>query len=166
VYPFEPRSIAYLKPGQFWSIALSDGTIGCGRVLGFPSKESPLAPTGTKIFLAGLMDWKGAGPPTAESIGGSKVIAQGWAHIKAILDSGGQILGHRELDPVADGLAENREVSHRGGGIVWLYEGATLLRPATDEERLGLKVRGTWGTRVFALTAEHRLVKSRRSDES
>src|SRR5262249_10570900 len=32
-YPFVPRSTAYLRPGQFWAIPLSDGRFACGRVL-------------------------------------------------------------------------------------------------------------------------------------
>lgn len=29
-YPFEPKSIAYLRAGQFWAVPLSDGRFGCG----------------------------------------------------------------------------------------------------------------------------------------
>jgi hypothetical protein len=45
-----------------------------------------------------------------------------------------------ELDEL-DGL---REISHRGGGTVWLYRGGRRLRPATDEERRTAPVMSVW----------------------
>jgi hypothetical protein len=30
-YPFEPKSNAYLLPGQFWGVPLSDRGWACGR---------------------------------------------------------------------------------------------------------------------------------------
>jgi hypothetical protein len=53
-------------------------------------------------FLAGLLDWIGADPPTAESIAGAALLEVGHAHIDAISDEGGAILGERPLE--ADGL--------------------------------------------------------------
>jgi hypothetical protein len=48
------------------------------------------------------MDWVGQEPPTAEALGGRRVLHQGHAHIKTILHTGGEVLGCRDLDE--DGL--------------------------------------------------------------
>ena len=98
-YPFEPRSNAYLKPGQFWGIPLSDGRFACGRVLAILSREhpDPYLMTSTKAFMAGLMDWVGDTPPDADAIAGSKLIAQGMAHVLSIRENGRLILGCRDL---------------------------------------------------------------------
>jgi len=53
-------------------------------------------------FLAGLLDWVGDEPPTAESIAGTTLLEVGHAHIDAISGEGGAILGERPLE--ADGL--------------------------------------------------------------
>lgn len=62
---FEPKSITYLRAGQFWAIPLSDNRFGCGRALAVPGPSDP-APSlylNTRIFLAGMMDWSGDEPP-------------------------------------------------------------------------------------------------------
>ena len=48
-------------------------------------------PTNSRMFLAGLLDWVESRPPTTESIAGADLIAQGFAHIKTILTTGGVI---------------------------------------------------------------------------
>ena len=85
-YPFEPKSIAYLRAGQFWAVPLSDGRFGCGRVLYVPSPSGPQPSLylNTRIFLAGLMDWSGDEPPTAQAIAGCKLLEQGRAHVAAL----------------------------------------------------------------------------------
>ena len=59
-------------------------------------------------------------------------------HVVAIRDTGSLILGQRDLE--LDAVTGLREVSHRGGGTVWLYEGGLRLRPATAEESCTLPV--------------------------
>jgi hypothetical protein len=94
-YPFTPKSTAYLIPGQFWTIPLSNGKYACGRVIQVTDEEGyELYP---KAFLAGLMDWIGDTPPTAESIAHRKVLQQYCINIKCITKIGSQILGIREL---------------------------------------------------------------------
>lgn len=153
-YPFEPRSNAYLVPGQFWAVPLDDGRFGCGRVLA-SSRDSDdrylLAPSRMN-FLAALMDWVGSAPPTEDDLVGAKVLAQGVGHIKTIRETGGVILGCRDLR--LDGITGLREVTHRAGGTVYLYEGATRLRPATREEAASLPVLSTWGFKVIERLAE------------
>ena len=51
---------------------------------------------------------------------------EGRAHVAAITDTGSKILGQRDLE--LDGLPGLLQVSHRGGGTVWLYEGRTPPR--------------------------------------
>ncbi len=156
-YPFEPKSITYLRAGQFWAVPLSDGRFGCGRVLHVPgpSEPGPSLYLNTRIFLAGLMDWSGADPPTAPAITGYKLLEQGRVHVAAITHAGSKILGQRDLE--LDGLSGLLQVSHRAGGTVWLYEGGRRLRPAADHERQALPVMPVWGRQVIALLAERHL---------
>lgn len=156
-YPFEPKSIALLRTGQFWAVPLSDGRFGCGRVLCVPSPSDPQPSLylNTRIFLAGLMDWSGDEPPTARAIAGCKLLEQGRVHVAAVTDTGSKILGQRDLE--LDGLSGLLQVTHRGGGTAWLYEGGKRLRAATGEERQTLPVMSVWGRRVIVLLAERHL---------
>jgi len=74
VYPFVPKSNAELAPGQFWSIPLSDGRFGCGRVLRVDRDRA----YGARIlFVGAVLDWVGETPPTSEAIAGAEVLAVG-----------------------------------------------------------------------------------------
>jgi hypothetical protein len=108
------------------------------------------------MFVAGLMDWVGESPPTAERIAGSRLLEQGHAHVKTIREHGRLILGLREL--ALDGITGLREVTHRRGGTVYLYEGVRRLRPATREEAATLPIFSTWGYSVIRVAAEARFV--------
>jgi hypothetical protein len=136
IYPFGPRSIAHLLAGQFWAVPLSSGCYACGRVLWVPGKSDPKPSLylNAHIFLAGLLDWHGEEPPTGDASAGYGLLAQGMAHVAAISDTASVIIGQRDLS--LDGLMGLREISHRAGGTVWLYEGGQRLRPATEEECL------------------------------
>jgi hypothetical protein len=96
-YPFRPRSNRWLEPGQFWAVPMDGGRFACGRVMRVPADFSPRV-----SFDAGLMDWVGSEPPTAHDLAGRAVLLQGGAHIKAITETGGEILGLRPLE--LDGL--------------------------------------------------------------
>ena len=157
VYPFEPKSNAYLLPGQFWGVPLSDGRWACGRVLAIKKEPDNYFPGNSRTFLAALADWEGDEPPTADGISGREVVAQGWAHVLTIQKNGRLILGHRDL--ALDGIRGLRQVTHRGGGTVMLYEGATPLRPATGEEAATMPVFSTWGFAVISVLAERLFVK-------
>jgi hypothetical protein len=104
-FPFVPKTTARLVPGHFWSIPLSDGRFGCGRVLALvPSGES-----GSRtVFVAGLLRWVDTQPPTLDSIAGAEVMQVGHAHVGTIGDGGGSIVGYRALD--RDGLAAPESV--------------------------------------------------------
>ena len=156
-YPFEPKSNAYLVPGQFWGVPLSDGRWACGRVLAVKTRADAYFPGNRRMFLAALMGWHGDEPPTAGAIADREVLAQGWAHVKSIQLNGQMILGCRDLE--LDGIRGLREVTHRGGGTVMLYEGAIPLRPATAEEAATIPVLSTWGLTVISVLAERLFVK-------
>jgi len=104
IYPFEPRSLKGLIAGQFWAVPLADGRFGCGRVLHVPRKANgkPDLYFNGRIFLIGLMDWVGATAPEADAIAGLEVAEFGMANINQIKDTGGAILGWRDL--AIDGL--------------------------------------------------------------
>lgn len=157
VYPFEPKSNAHLVPGQFWGVPLSDGRWACGRVLAVKTESDAYFPGNSRTFLAALMDWEGDEPPAAERIAGGRVVAQGWAHVRTIRLNGRLILGCRDLR--LDGIHGLREVTHRGGGTVMLYEGPAPLRPATREEAATMPVFSTWGVKVISVLAERLFVK-------
>lgn len=46
-----------------------------------------------RLFLAGLVDWSGSRYPTAEDLANVRILNTGAAHIKAITENGGHILG-------------------------------------------------------------------------
>ncbi len=94
-YPLIPKTTAQLIPGQFWSIPLSDGRFGCGRVLRVEDGKS----IGRRTrFIAAILDWVGDTPPSPESIDGSPLLASGNAHVRLISYGGGAILGERPLE--------------------------------------------------------------------
>ncbi|MBK8814733.1 MAG: hypothetical protein IPN42_04135 [Methylococcaceae bacterium] len=122
IYPFVPKSTANLLPGQFWALPLSNGLFGCGRVIQL-APSSYFFLLGARVsFLAGVLDWVSPLQPTSESISGAKCIAQGQAHIKAITETGGEILGHRNL--------EFDEI------VPWLFRGASYWKNSFVQEGL------------------------------
>jgi hypothetical protein len=112
-YPFVPKSNKHLSPGDFWAIPLKDGTFGAGIVLELYPKGRP----GAKVaFLAGLLDWHGTSMPTCESIAGSCTLKQGVAHILAVTQTGGVIIGNRalQLDGIEPWVFINGNLIQRG----------------------------------------------------
>ena len=153
-YPFTPKSTAKLVPGQYWGIPLSNGTYACGRVV----QVLPKGVKGSRVtFLAGLMNWNSPEPPNATIIADAGFLSQGQAHLKAITETGGMILGHRSLE--ADALnpwlfrsAEFFRNSH-------VYKGLIKTRPQTpDDDKL--PVLETWGFKFIAALAEKEFVRS------
>jgi hypothetical protein len=90
---------------------LSDRRFACGRVLAVGSGTT----YGSRSrFLAGLLDWVGAEPPSVESIAGALLLEAGYAHIATIAYDGGAVLGERSLE--SDGLAL-RPMYERTGAV-------------------------------------------------
>jgi hypothetical protein len=111
-YPLTPKTNAQLSPGQFWSIPLSDGRFGCGRVLRVDREK---AVGGRTRFIGAILDWVGDAPPSSEAIATRPVLAVGNAHVRLISFAGGTILGERPLD--ADGIEPPARVdSYWGDG--------------------------------------------------
>lgn len=147
VYPFMPRRAADLRVGEFWNIALPNGRYACGRVLALDPER------GWDGFLAGLMDWVGDQPPTAEAIAGvSGVLKHGAASVKVVTRHGGCILGWRDLR--LDDVEIPLTVSHRSGGTVWVQRGIERIRPATRDEAATMPVAQTLGMRSLQIRAE------------
>jgi hypothetical protein len=118
-YPFVPKSAAALVPGQFWSIPISDGRFGCGRVLAIDRGRA----YGARVLFTGaVLDWIGDEPPTSEAIAGRAAIGVGVANVRAINANRGEILGERpiELDPIE---IPERLTTHWGTSYpVWRVE--------------------------------------------
>jgi hypothetical protein len=155
-YPFVPLSTATLLPGQFWAIPLSDGSFGCGRVL----QLKPPGGIGARtMFLAAVLDWHADVPPTSEAIEGARCLKQGEAHLKAITQTGGRVLGHRplELDNIEPWEFRGAE-SHVNS---YLYKGLQPLRPQQPADEC-LPVLSTWGFRMPVVLAEAYFIKVRK----
>lgn len=149
--PFTPKSTSRLRPGQFWSVPRSDGLFGCGRVISLRYRDN--GKLDSRFFLAGLMDWVGHSPPTSESIAGHRTFRHGEAHIAAITESGGEIIGHRSLD--LDGIEPDLFLSQSPGMGCMLQKGLDMLRPATEDEQSRLRIFSTWGCMVIQILANY-----------
>src|SRR5262249_13355082 len=113
-FPFEPKSTAFVRPGDFWAIPTRrGGWYCCGRVLA----TSDL--TATRSIVAALLSWCEPQPPTTDTIAGARVIEYGIAHVKTVRESGGMLLGHRPLD--ADGLDQLLNDRDMRNVNVWGY---------------------------------------------
>jgi hypothetical protein len=152
-YPFVPKSTKWLLAGQFWALPLSDGTFGCARVIQVPTPDSGL---GRVLFLAGVLDWHSPKLPTAESIAAAVCLRQGQAHIKAITETGGEILGIREL--AIDGIEPWLFRGAHGWLNSQVYRGVQPVRPQRPTDNR-LPVLSTWGYDVARVIAEARYVK-------
>lgn len=155
-YPFVPRSTTSLVPGQFWAIPLSDGSFGCGRVI----ETKPPGSAGARLlFLAAVLDWYADVPPTSGAIAGVKCLDQGQAHMKAITETGGCILGHRPLE-----LDSIEPWEFRGNQFhvnSYVYRGMEPLRPQEPADK-SLPVLSTWGYKVPGAIVERRFCKTAR----
>jgi hypothetical protein len=67
------------------------------------------------MFTAGLCDWVGAAPPAPADLANHGVLAQGSAHIKTIVHTGGQVLGCRPLR--ADNLQADEDPESTWGYV-------------------------------------------------
>ena len=92
-YPFVPRSNALLQPGHFWALPLSDGSYGCAMVTRIEE--------GSRVgFCAVVLDWNGTTLPTTSALRNVNVLSEeGNAHLKAITETGGSVLGLCESLP-------------------------------------------------------------------
>lgn len=105
-FPFEPRSTAYLRQGQYWSFQLSNGNFACGLVLARTTSAGKL---NRSLFLGGLLNWSGPALPTPSNLKNAVVLQKGIMHIRAIQRNGGKVQG--ELIETWD---VESEVEHAG----------------------------------------------------
>lgn len=153
-YPLIPKSTSSLVPGQFWALPLSDGSFGCGRVI----QLKPAGMIGSRVaFLAGVLDWHAGVLPTVVTIAGASCIAQGSAHVRSIVMSGGCLLGWRDL--AADGIEPWMFRGAEGWKNSVVMQGFTPIRPQTPKD-LDLPVYEAWGLEVARLIAERRFGQS------
>jgi hypothetical protein len=83
-------------------------------------------------FIAGLVDWVGAAPPTAADASGGRIFAQGLSRIEAITRTGANVLGSVPL-PKGLGVAPNYRDSRVGTvHTVWGWK----VLPRLIEEHL------------------------------
>jgi hypothetical protein len=96
------------------------------------------------------MDWSHREPPTAESIAGCGVIEQGHVHIKAIRETGGEVLGFRDLalDGIEPALFRDAWMP------TYVQRGFEWLRPFHRRRDAGLPVFPTWGYDFIRRLAE------------
>ena len=99
------------------------------------------------MLLAGLMNWIGTRPPTAEDLAGGRTIAQGQIHLRSIWETGGEILGNRSL--AVDGIEPDQFLSESPGKSCLLMRGYEPVRLASTEEQCQLSVFPTWGYLVI-----------------
>ena len=74
------------------------------------------------MFLAGLVDWCGEGPPTPDALASKAFIEKGVAHIRSIQRTGGSIIGH-----LAPTWADPESINVFRYMPVWGYEYAIRL---------------------------------------
>ena len=94
-YPLKPKSTSYMEQGQFWAIPIGEDRYSCGVVLALVSNGDK---RDSRMFLAGLLNWFGHSLPNTEQLNGSSVLNKGFAHIKTITETGGEILGKIDSD--------------------------------------------------------------------
>jgi len=154
-YPFVPKSTTSLISGQFWGILLSNGTYACGRVLAVCPKAD--GRPHSRHFMAGLLAWHSGKPPTGANIAGHSVLQQGAAHIKTIVRTGGQIIGHRplesdsiELPPVLHCVGPRNQFA--------VVSGSVILRLAKPDDDRCIPYLPGWGPEYIRARAEYLFV--------
>jgi hypothetical protein len=158
IYPFSPKSNKHLQPGHFWPIKLSNGKFACGIVLDVPGPGT----IGTKMFLAGLLDWTGDQKPSQEELGSTtlKILDQGNAHIKTIFVQHEAIEGCIALENSGIQIEEQVLAMYIFTGSK-VMKGYNAVRTATPEDHSSLSNRSTWGYGVIYLCAERLLTNTR-----
>jgi hypothetical protein len=119
MYPFRPKSTAHLKPGQYWSFKVEGNRFVAGVVISLRRKDGTID---RRLFLAGLLDWCGDTVPQPHDLESKSIRERGFAHIKAIAENGGEILG--EFSPCWDFPSEiepTDSISTWGYGVIRVY---------------------------------------------
>jgi hypothetical protein len=156
--PFDPKSNTFLEVGHYWPITLSDGRFAAGVVVRLSAKDDdPLVLHNSRTFIAGLLDWVGAAHPTAQSLGGSRLLDWGEAHVKTVATTGGPVLGRWNG---VDSLNAIRKVGSPAGRAlpVPVYRNGLRERLVKRDKALAMPVWGTWGLSYLQKVAERVLI--------
>jgi|SRR5690606_20997073 hypothetical protein len=148
-FPLIPQKSSDVEDGDFFSIPLSDGRFGCGRVLSILRKSGKR----TKTLLCGLHDWAGPNHPEPQDIDGTPIIEQGVMSLEAIAWVKGSVLGWKDLSE--DGLKPLLQVE--AGRLLAGFED---MGPLPENELKKYSRRTIYGLGVIRILAEHHFVRS------
>ncbi len=151
-YPFVPKSTAALRPGQYWAVPLSNNRFACCRVIQVGGSGHP---TPSREFFGALHKWTGIAPPCDDDVAGLGYFRFGAMHIRAILRTGGEILGERALE--LDSFEMPTFLSAHGGPSTLVLRGADRLRIARSEDFERYPVLTYWGYNLIRAFAEKHL---------
>jgi hypothetical protein len=99
-FPFTPARTADLEVGDFWAVQLTDGRFGCYQVTDV-RRSGPLS---RAAFYAGIVDWTGAQPPSADDILGRDLLTQGLTPLAVFTKGGAKVIGNGSVaGPPLDG---------------------------------------------------------------
>ena len=127
-YPFAPKSTRWLRRGQFWTLHLADGKFGAACVVGSHLSSGKAS---SRVFIAGVVNWVGTSPPAPADLEKLPIISHAFAHIKAIADGGGEVLGWANIDLTgAPESAESLSLSS------WGFHFPTLLAQMLAEQAM------------------------------
>ena len=99
-YPLAPRSALDLTVGDFWAVSLPSGGFGAAQV-----RDVKRSGTGARTtFVAGVIEWRGEAPPTAEDLRGKRVLDQGLVSVDAFTKTETRLLGNQPDTKPAEGL--------------------------------------------------------------
>jgi len=145
--PITPRWNSHMRPGDYWPIALWDGSFAAGRVVELPARRGTGART---LFLAGLMNWHGSTVPSSEDLAGCTTLEQGQMGVAAFKFHDWSIIGNRPLglDEISPWLFQ-RDATGR-----WVQKGLAEPRERLPSDPLDLPRFSTWGMSVIKLAAE------------
>ncbi len=93
-YPCAVSSATQLRVGDLVGVRAPSGRWGCLQVV-------DLEPRARTSLWAGLLDWSGDEPPTAENTSGSHALDAPMTRIELFTDGGLQVLGNRPVTPAS-----------------------------------------------------------------
>ncbi len=104
------------------------------------------------MLWVGLMNWIGNAPPKTDDLAGHVTVAQAQIHLRAILQTGPTIDGHRPLEH--ESIEPDAVLSESPGANCYLMRGYDRIRIATAQEQRQLETSVTWGYLIIRRKAE------------
>ncbi|NNM14588.1 MAG: hypothetical protein HKO58_09695 [Gammaproteobacteria bacterium] len=149
IYPLVPKSTARLEPGQFWAFPIRGKAYACGVVLQLVTINGK---KDNRSFIAGLLNWTGTKKPIGDDLKDCEVLEHGQAHIKSIVETGGEILG--KIPWKESRLEIPLSLNESPGRNCMLRRGNEILGKASSKQQKELEVFGTWGFKFISRLAE------------